>query len=71
MSHDELLATLEDIIAHVREGDSLEGSFEYLIPDPDEADSDQWMSGYMVRAAYRIGNLQGQGFMRMIGKDLP
>jgi hypothetical protein len=60
-----LLAVLDDIRAHVEEGDSFEGYLEYAMPemddDPDEVD-------FRLKAGYRIGNLQGQGGFRMIGK---
>lgn len=78
MSHGHLVATLEDILDHVRAGDSFEGSIEYLLPDPDNPDEvppefrdgkdGYFEPGVMVRASYRIGNLQGQGGLRMIGQ---
>lgn len=81
MSHDELVGVLADIHDRVRAGDSFEGSIEYLIPGADDGRRDhrpyvteaEWLRGSMVRASYRIGNLQGQGSLRMIGemRDVP
>jgi len=63
ISHDELLAVLDDIRLRVAAGDSFEGSIEWMIPeDPSAGPRD-----FAVRASYRVGNLQGQGGMRMIG----
>ncbi len=59
MSRERLLEELDDIRNHVAAGDSLEGSFEYMLPENG--------AGYDVRAAYRVGNLLGQGGMRFIG----
>jgi len=59
-----LLAVLDDIRAHVEANDSFEGYLEYAMPemdDPAEVD-------FRLKAGYRIGNLQGQGGFRMIGK---
>jgi len=64
MTHEQLVGVLEDLLAHVKERDSFEGSFEYSLPDPD---SDE-QAEVMVRAAYRIGNRQGQGGMRIVGR---
>lgn len=63
MSKDELLAVLDDIRARVAEGDSWEGSIEYLIPEePSEAVE------FAVNAGYRVGNSMGQGGFRQIGE---
>jgi hypothetical protein len=87
-SRETLLALLDDIRHHVAEGDSFEGSLEYLMPYPEqcrECRGDgrippcvtcggtgeiEFPEGtdFVIRAAYRVGNLQGQGGMRMIGK---
>jgi hypothetical protein len=74
MSHDSLVALLEDILAHVREHDSFEGSIEYLLPcPPAEGEPDPPAGSVDVRASYRIGNTMGQGSMRMVGQwaDVP
>jgi hypothetical protein len=63
MSQETFVAILEDITAHVQAGDSFEGFIEYLMPESVEEGKD-----FAVRASYRIGNLQGQGGMRMIGE---
>jgi hypothetical protein len=62
MTKDELLAVLDDMRERVAAGDSFEGFLNYLIPDePDKAE-------FAVEARYRVGNLDGQGGMRMIGE---
>ena len=65
MTYAELVVVLKDMAALVEEGDSFEGSVEYLMPEaalshPQEAE-------VMVRASYRIGNSMGQGGVRIIG----
>lgn len=57
MTVGEVLAILDDIRARFEAGDSWEGSFSYELSD----------DGWEVRAAYRIGNRDGQGGMRLIG----
>jgi len=64
MPREMLLHILDDIRAKVAAGDSFEGSIEYLIPEADGAPA----GSFDVRASYRIGNLHGQGGMRMIGR---
>lgn len=61
MSAEALLAIIDNIRELVASGDSFEGYLNYLIPDPED-DAD-----FAVEARYRIGNLQGQGGMRIIG----
>ena len=63
MTRHELLALLDDIRNRVEVGDSFEGFLNYLMPDDDVAPDVE----FMVEARYRVGNLQGQGGMRMIG----
>jgi hypothetical protein len=66
MTKDELVYALELLVHHVKEGDSFEGHFEYLMPDPDR---DPPEAEFMVTAGYRFGNAtHGQGFFRLIGK---
>lgn len=67
MTKETLLALLDDIRAHVDAGDSMEGSLEYLMPWDEEKNEIIEGADFVVRAAYRIGNLQGQGGMRLIG----
>ena len=64
MTRHELLALLDDIRARVEAGDSYEGFLNYLMPDDEPGPPDV---EFMVEARYRVGNLQGQGGMRMIG----
>lgn len=67
VSRAELVEVLEDILNRVKEGDSVEGNFEYLIPDP-EAEADLTRDyEFSLKAVYRRGNLGGQGGMRIIG----
>jgi hypothetical protein len=71
MDREKLADLLLDMSKRVREGDSLEGHLEYLVPDQHSVlDSTGWPSPDVdawVTGAYRIGNLQGQGGMRLIG----
>lgn len=64
LTQDELVALLEDVLAGVRSGDTLEGFVEFLIGDAPE--TGDW-SGWDVRARYRAGNTLGQGSWRMVG----
>lgn len=64
MSHEDLLALLDDIRARVAEGDSFEGSLQYLIPLDDDAPA----RSFDVQASYRVGNTMGQGGLRMVGE---
>jgi hypothetical protein len=63
LPRDELVRLLDDMREHVASGDSFEGFVQYLLPD-DGDDPD----GFRVEARYRVGNLQGQGGMRVIGR---
>lgn len=63
MSQEDLLAILTDITRRIAEGDSYEGSFQYLLPEDENAPP----RSFDVQASYRIGNTMGQGGMRMIG----
>jgi len=58
MTRQDLAAVLEDMLIRVRNGDSLEGSIQYLLSEED----DKWD----VEASYRIGNTEGQGGVRLI-----
>jgi hypothetical protein len=72
MSRQELAEVLDDMRQRVLAGDSYEGSLEYRMPENDlppeergrfpSPDADFWVTGL-----YRVGNLQGQGGMRVIG----
>lgn len=63
MSKSTLLLLIADMQEHIEADDSWEGWIEYLMPDNPEEGVD-----FQVRASYRIGNLEGQGGMRMIGE---
>jgi hypothetical protein len=70
-SKETLLMLLDDIRAHVEADDSFEGFVEYTMPWSEEIGdpmTDGPDTNFRVRASYRIGNSQGQGGMRMIGK---
>lgn len=58
LNRDQLAAVLRDIAGGFESGDTLEGNIAFSL-----ADGEHWD----VVAVYRTGNLQGQGFMRMIG----
>lgn len=64
LSREDLLAVLDDIRERVATGDSFEGHIEWLIPDDESASA----GSFDVRGAYRVGNTQGQGGMRVIGE---
>ena len=64
VTKEELIATLEDMLEHVRHDDSLEGFVEYSLPDIDALDG----TDFQLRASYRTNNTMGQGGVRMIGK---
>lgn len=66
VSKQQLLDVLDDIRARVDANDSFEGSFEYLMPDPD--DPDERDADFMLRAVWRVGNSMGQGGMRSVGR---
>jgi hypothetical protein len=72
----DIAAVLRDMADRVESGDSYEGSIEYLLPEtPDwaqrgEPEPPGWehRDYRLVRATYRIGNLDGQGSVTMIGE---
>jgi hypothetical protein len=64
MTQDELATVLEDIVTRVQTGDSFEGNITYAIPEDGLAAP----GSFDVMASYRVGNRQGQGGMRMIGR---
>jgi len=75
MSNDPVPSTYAEVAAVLRQmatlvelGDSFEGSIEYLMPAPveDESQPGEYPE-VMLRAAFRIGNRDGQGGMRIIG----
>lgn len=66
ISKDELLGMLDEIRQGVESGDTLEGSFEFTLPFPPAGDPED--AEFMARASYRIGNLMGQGGVRMLGE---
>jgi hypothetical protein len=64
MTKDEVAKVLEDMAQRVREGDSFDGSIRYEMLAPGLFD---------VQAAFRTGNLKGQGGVTIIdsrGKGL-
>lgn len=62
-SREEFVGVLQEVVRRVEAGDSLEGFIEYALPD--EGDGPD---GFRVRARFRVGNLQGQGGMRIVGE---
>jgi hypothetical protein len=65
MEQEALAAVLRDMAERVAEGDSFEGSIEYLMPTEEEVPDGTWA---LVRASYRIGNRDGQGGVRLVGE---
>ena len=73
MTHEQLVETLEFMLAHVKAKDSFEGSLEYLMPGPEDvdehADPRTWPYALVV-GAIRTGNSMGQGGVTFIGSGL-
>lgn len=70
VTKEQLLSVLDDIRARVLADDSFEGSFEYTMPwstEIGDPETDGPEISFRLRAAYRVGNSQGQGGMRMVG----
>jgi len=70
LTKEQLLHIIDDIRSHVEANDSFEGSLEYGFPwDAAMGDpaTDEDKSGFRVCAAYRTGNSEGQGGMRLVG----
>lgn len=65
VTKDELLLIIDEIRDRVAIGDSYEGFLNYLIP----ANLDDPNIVADVEARFRVGNLEGQGGMKMIGVD--
>lgn len=59
----DLLRVLDDVHEHIAAGDSFEGFVMYSMPDPDEPELAGADFGLVAR--YRIGNLDGQGGLRV------
>lgn len=64
ISHGGLVLLMEDLLEGIRSGDSLEGHVGWLLPESDDAPP----QSFDVLAGWRVGNLQGQGGFRMIGR---
>jgi NTP pyrophosphatase (non-canonical NTP hydrolase) len=62
MSRTELADLLNDMANAVREGDSLEGSIEYLL-------TGDATHPHQVRAAYQVGGRMAQGLMVLVGQN--
>lgn len=62
LSTEAFLAVLDDIRNRVAAGDSFEGFVQYLLPEEDDPPE-----GFRVMARWRVGNLEGQGGMRVVG----
>lgn len=60
LSQEQLVKLIRHIADLVETGDSFEGNLEYLIPEDGG-------EGFATKAAFRVGNLDGQGGMRFIG----
>ena len=63
MSKDGLLDLIDVIRNRVELNDSYEGILEYTMPGPGDPEDAE----FMVRARFRIGNLNGQGGMQIVG----
>jgi hypothetical protein len=67
LTREALLAVLDEIRSGVASGDTLEGSIQFTL----NCDEPPAAHPYDAQAAYRVGNLQGQGGMRLIGHASP
>ena len=73
MSREQFVEVLTDVLERVRAGDSYEGNIEYHWPAVDGPPPLGWgkwpteRCDFWVTGVYRIGNLDGQGSMRIIG----
>lgn len=65
MTYAALADILDDMAQRVRNGDSFEGSIEYLMPEPGTPEAEDY-DNVAVVGSYRIGNSTGQGGYRMI-----
>jgi hypothetical protein len=63
LSRSEFCALLHDLLHSVEHGDSLEGNIQYEVADH--------QGSYRVKGAYRIGNREGQGGVRLVNADSP
>lgn len=68
MTYESLAEMLRDLAHRIEIGDSYEGFIEYLIPYGDSDDEDYDSHAVDVRARFRIGNLEGQGGMAIVGE---
>ncbi len=66
VTQEQLVAVLEDVLEAVKAGDSFEGFINYLLPEPQDKEE----TYARLEARYRVGNLEGQGSMRMVGVDV-
>lgn len=67
LSQGDLVLVLREMADRIEVGDSFEGSIEYSMPiDEQDIPEDTYA---MVRAAFRVGNRQGQGGMKVIGRE--
>jgi hypothetical protein len=63
LSRSEFCALLHDLLHGIEHGDSLEGNVQYEVADQS--------GSYRVKGAYRIGNREGQGGVRIIDSSNP
>lgn len=70
MTRDQLVAILDDMCSRVAAGDSMEGSITYSMPFGEDGKVIE-DAEFLVEASYRLGNLQGQGSLRIIGRFPP
>ena len=70
VSKDDLITILKEITERVEIGDSWEGYLNYLMPEPDETGNFEDGHDFDVEARFRVGNLDGQGGMKIIGVEM-
>lgn len=63
LTRDEFVELLDDLRHCIEHGDSLEGNLQYEVADH--------QGSYRVKGAYRVGNREGQGGVRIISASIP
>ena len=63
LNRGQLIDVVTDILNGINSGDTLEGSVEFLM-NLDGDSEPRWN----VQASYRVGNLNGQGGLRLVGE---
>jgi hypothetical protein len=71
ISKEELLYHLRALVAGVEHGDTLEGNIAFLLNHEGNGGDGDPALPFLVEGAYRIGNIDGQGGVRMLRQSKP